>query len=198
MRVTPDYEKSSLRISSLGASLFGFEDSNRTKGDDAGAVSWGVVSSGAPPPPPPVEATSMAKDDALLSGAEGQRLVNGLERGLRAASLAFNTTLTWEGGLARSRSGPDRGNFTRLSTTVQVRLGVDLPPPFTLVPRLLVQGAVSQVMRGVTQLIVPQFVALLEQDYGRWRNGTRDASVAVGSLMAETELLGLGEGSGGT
>jgi hypothetical protein len=73
-----------------------------------------------------------------------------------------------------------------------VRLGVELPPPFTLVPRLIVQSAVGVVMRSVTQLVVPQFVALLEKDYGRWVNGTRDAAVSVGSLMAETEVLGAG------
>ena len=64
-----------------------------------------------------------------------------------------------------------------------MRLGVELPPPFTLVPRLIVQSAVG---------VVPQFVALLEKDYGRWVNGTRDAAVSVGSLMAETEVLGAG------
>ena len=130
VRVTPDYDASSLRIASLGASLFGLEEaSNRTAAEAGDAVSWGVLgeAGGAPPPspPPPLPApppaVNMAKDDAPLSGAEGQRIVGGIERGLRSASLAFNTTLAWKGGLTRSRSG-DKGNFTRLSTTVQARL----------------------------------------------------------------------------
>ena len=82
---------------------------------------------------------------------------------------------------------------------MQVRLGLALPPPFTLVPRLLVQSAAGAVMRSVTQLVVnpnpnpnpypnpnprpgpspspnpnqvtqlvvPQFVTLLEKDCAR-------------------------------
>ena len=36
---------------------------------------------------------------------------------------------------------------------------------------------------------MPQFVTLLEKDYARWVDGTRDVSVGVGSLMVETEVL---------
>ena len=72
---------------------------------------------------------------------------------------------------------------------MRVQLGLALPPPFTLVPRLLVQSAAGAVMRSVTQLVVPQFVTLLEKDYARWLDGTRDASVGVGSLMRETDVL---------
>ena len=36
---------------------------------------------------------------------------------------------------------------------VCVRLGLALPPPFTLVPRLLVQSAAGAVMRSVTQRV---------------------------------------------
>ena len=49
----------------------------------------------------------------------------------------------------------------------------------------MVESAVGVVMRSVTQLVVPQFVALLEKDYGRWVNGTRDAAVSFcGTLQA--------------
>ena len=38
-------------------------------------------------------------------------------------------------------------------------------------------------MRSVTELVLPQFVNLLEKDYVRWANGTRDVSQSVGTLM---------------
>ncbi len=59
---------------------------------------------------------------------------------------------------------------------------MSLPPPFTAVPRVLVQGAVGVVMRSVADLVLPQFVTLLVSDYERWANGT-NRSGAVGTLM---------------
>jgi len=52
---------------------------------------------------------------------------------------------------------------------------------------LLFAAAANRVMRSVIELILPQFTKLLVSDYERWRNGTRDVTVSVGSLMSEAE-----------
>ena len=65
-------------------------------------------------------------------------------------------------------------------------LGAALPPPFTRVPRPLVQGALGLVMRFVGGGILPRFASLLETDYGRWCNGTRDMT-GLGSLTLDDE-----------
>ena len=86
-----------------------------------------------------------------------------------------------------------------------MQLGLALPPPFTLVPRLLVQSAAGAVMRSVTQLVVPQFVTLLEKDYARSHPNPNPRPHPhphpspspnpnpnpnqVGSLMRETDVL---------
>ena len=67
-----------------------------------------------------------------------------------------------------------------------VRFSIELPPPFTWTPRLLVVGAANRVMRSISELILPQFLNLLLADYHRWLEGTRDAESPVGSLMAES------------
>ena len=141
--------------------------------------------------------SSLVDSSSLVGTPEGaartaynnRRLISGLEEGLRSADLGFNTTLTWRGGVSRSRSG-ERGSFTRLGTTVQAQLSVVLPPPFTAAPRLIVQGAAGVVMRSIMQLVVPQFVNLLEADFQRWVNGSaRDMAGLNGTLMEETSVL---------
>ena len=52
---------------------------------------------------------------------------------------------------------------------------------------VLVQGAANAVMRSVTELVLPQFVNLLERDYSRWANGTRELNVSVGELVRVSE-----------
>ncbi len=92
-----------------------------------------------------------------------------------------------------------------------MKLDVDLPPPFTYAPQFLVQAAVGVVLKSIVELILPQcarrhsmfiapppapslitagprparrrFISLLERDYTRWLNGTRDLDAAVGELM---------------
>lgn len=49
-------------------------------------------------------------------------------------------------------------------------------------------GAVGLIMRSVMELIVPKFVDLLESDYRRWLNGTRDVVIPVGELLADSNL----------
>ena len=91
---------------------------------------------------------------------------------------------------------PQQARLCVPAPVLLVALG--LPPPFTVVPRLIVQGAGSAVMRSVTDLILPQFVNLLEKDYTRWANGTRDASVSVGTLMdVESVTVDAGGGDDG-
>ena len=56
--------------------------------------------------------------------------------------------------------------------------------PSTACRPLRTVGAVNLIMRAVVELVAPQFTGLLETDYRRWLNGTRDASAPVGSLLA--------------
>ena len=94
----------------------------------------------------------------------------------------FNTTLQWRPATASSQAGKKK-DLTRLSTHVEVRFSVALPPPFTYAPRILVQGAAGLIMRSVTRAITRQFVSLLVADYQLWINGTRNTAEAVGKLV---------------
>ena len=174
VRVTPEPERARLKIDSIGASLYGLEPHNRSgaEGDGGGGKIQGA----------PAEAAGQTP-------AQQERVINGIEAGLRSADLGFNTSLSWRSGLHRSRSG-ERGNFTRLSSTVKVRLRITLPAPFTSVPRIVLQGAGGVVMRSVTALVVPQFMNLLEQDYNQWRNGSARLQ-GGGTLMQEIDVLTL-------
>lgn len=141
---------------------------------------------------------SLFEPPNATEAAEAEREIGGLERGLREASLGFNTTLCWK----RLRPGwaweAERGGpgATRLTSHVNVALEVPLPPPFSRVPAFLLQGAVSIVMRTVIELVLPQFVALLERDYVRWSDGSRDLAQPVGTLLPEgTRLLSDTEGA---
>lgn len=58
------------------------------------------------------------------------------------------------------------------------------------------QGAANVIIGSVVDIVLPQFVSLLEQDYERWRNGTRDSSAPLGTLLAEGTVLGEGGGGG--
>jgi len=98
----------------------------------------------------------------------------------RSVELAFNTTLRWKSSTAIESA-------TAISVETSARFSVELPPPFTMAPTPLVTAAANRVMRSVIELILPQFTKLLVSDYERWRNGTRDVTVSVGSLMSEAE-----------
>ena len=95
--------------------------------------------------------------------------------------LAVNTTLAWS---AARRRTPDA---TLLQCRTDVRLRVRLPAPFTRVPRPLVQGAISLVMGFVGNAILPRFAGLLETDYQRWCNGTRELTRGLGSLSFDAD-----------
>jgi len=97
-------------------------------------------------------------------------------------NLAFNTTLSWVPSKQRGMQ-----NATNIVCRTDVRLKIRLPPPFTRAPRPLVQGAIGIVMRFVGNAILPRFAALLESDYGRWCNGTRDLSAGLGSLTLDQD-----------
>jgi len=95
--------------------------------------------------------------------------------------LALNTTLRWSEAKRRA------AGVTRLQCRTDVRLKVRLPSPFTRVPRPLVQGAVSLVMKFVGGAILPRFAGLLEDDYQRWCNGTRELTRGLGSLALDED-----------
>ena len=95
--------------------------------------------------------------------------------------LALNTTLAWS---EAARGGP---GATVLKCRTDVRLKMQLPAPFTRAPRPIVQGAISLVMKVVGNAILPRFASLLESDYQRWCNGTRDAAGGLGSLALDDD-----------
>lgn len=82
-----------------------------------------------------------------------ERTVGALERSLRTSDLGFNATLRW---VKRRRPGPAGEARVRLATRVAVALEVELPPPFSHVPSVLLQGAMGLVMKSVIELVLPQ------------------------------------------
>ena len=181
VRVTPATENS-IRISSIAASLYGLptdaEDVERAiegvpVGDDATAAARlsEVVAPDADVEQPE-EAEPPVDTRQTTLGEKAPRFA-ALSRSVK---LSFNTTLSWRGGSSGERA-------TEVTCQTSVALALGLPPPFTVVPRPIVQGAGSAVMRSVTDLVLPQFVNLLEKDYTRWADGTRDVNVSVGTLM---------------
>jgi len=176
VRVTPDANASTLQIQSIGASLYGLDgDASSDTGSPAPLAALPSVTTSAGAANQSAAAHPAATRDTNAT-AEATRTLGRLERVLRSANLSFATTLSWQ-------SVTPRGNIsTRLTTQATVRLAVELPPPFTLSPRLLVQGAVGVIMRSVADLVLPHFVNLLEMDYNRWLNGTARDS-AIGALM---------------
>ena len=95
--------------------------------------------------------------------------------------LALNTTLAWSDAPRRATGA------TTLKCRTDVRLKIALPPPFTRAPRPVVQGAFGLVMKFVGNAILPRFAGLLESDYQRWCNGTRDLTRGLGSLTLDDD-----------
>ncbi len=167
VRVTPQLENRTMAITTVRADLFGppsaeLEASAPTPAQGGGAL---------------VEAASEAAREAAAKEGSGA-----LAEFLRAINLQFNTTLTWRDASTAKRE------LTRLTCRSSVRLDMALPPPFTWTPRVLVTGAAGVVMRSISDLVLRQFVTMLETDYGRWRNGTRDGG-GVGTLMAAEPMF---------
>lgn len=187
VRVTPATENS-IQISSIAASLYGLptdaEDVDRaiesaSTGDaraaagEVGGKDKEAAAADADLEPkdaePPADIRQTLEEKAPRFAALS-----------RSVKLSFNTTLSWLEAASSAGEGA-----TEVTCQTSVALALGLPPPFTVVPRLIVQGAGSAVMRSVTDLILPQFVNLLEKDYARWANGTRDVNVSVGTLMVD-------------
>mmetsp|Transcript_30855 Transcript_30855/g.51055 ORF Transcript_30855/g.51055 Transcript_30855/m.51055 type:complete len:385 (-) Transcript_30855:294-1448(-) len=99
----------------------------------------------------------------------------------KSFDLAVNTTLAWS---EARRRGP---GATVLKCRTDVRLKIQLPAPFTRAPRPLVQGAIGLVMWSVGNAILPRFASLLEGDYQRWCNGTRELTRGLGSLTLDDD-----------
>ena len=95
--------------------------------------------------------------------------------------LALNTTLAWSPAPRRADGA------TTLKCRTDVRLKISLPAPFTRAPRPVVQGAFGLVMKFVGNAILPRFAGLLESDYQRWCNGTRELTRGLGSLTLDDD-----------
>lgn len=95
--------------------------------------------------------------------------------------LGLNTTLAWSEDVRGGAAGD-----TTLQCRTDVRLKICLPAPFTRAPRPFVQGLFGLVMKFVGGAILPRFAGLLEVDYQRWCNGTRNMS-GFGSLALDDD-----------
>lgn len=98
-------------------------------------------------------------------------------------NLGFNTTLAWS---------PAKGwgvapDATRLSARTDVRFKIRLPPPFTKVPRAIVQTAIGLVMRFIGGRVLKEFAGYLERDYQRWCNGTRNLTQGLRNLPVDDD-----------
>lgn len=142
---------------------------------------------------PGPETISLQSLSASLFDADGERPANVTDEQLSAANeqlrevfdLNLNTTLSWDS--TTPKRGGASANATLLRCRTDVRLKLRLPPPFTRVPRPLVQGALGIVMKFVGNAILPRFANLLESDYQRWCNGTRELTRGLGSLTLDQD-----------
>lgn len=143
--------------------------------------------------PEPTSITLRSVGASLFDDTEESLPPNVTAEQVKAASgqlkdvfdLALNTTLAWSdasGGLKGRAPGA-----TKLQCRTDVRLKIRLPAPFTRVPRPVVQGAFGLVMKFVGNAILPRFAGLLEADYQRWCNGTRELTRGLGSLTLDDE-----------
>ncbi len=139
---------------------------------------------------------SMNSVGANLLGFDDEQSGNGtttltnLESMLRTITANFSAVLAWD-TVSRGR-GDARSESTRLRASVRVGFGVSIGTPL---PRLLVQGAVNILVGSAMRLALPQFLTLLQRDFERWRNGTREAGASVGSLVEPGQVIVLDEGS---
>lgn len=71
-----------------------------------------------------------------------------------------------------SREG-ERGRYRgRLACLAQVEVGVVVPPPFSLLPVLLLRRGASVLLATLMSGLVNRFLDLLLEDYARWMKGT--------------------------
>ena len=125
-----------------------------------------------------ISASLFGDQSSLPPNVTVEQLAAAGEEMKKAFNLDFNTTLEWRPSTKRSAPG----NATDVIATTRVKLRILLPPPFTRAPRPLVQGAIGIIMRFVGNAILPRFATLLEVDYQKWCNGTRDLQGGLGAL----------------
>jgi hypothetical protein len=131
-----------------------------------------------------ISATLFESDQELPANMSAADLKLASEKMGQQLSLGFNTTIAWAAPRRRSAAKLEDGQeATELTTGTAVQLKLRLPPPFTRVPRPVIQGSIGLVMRFVAQKVLPQFVSLLEADYQRWANGTRDLQSGLGGNL---------------
>lgn len=114
----------------------------------------------------------------LESSSNATPALTNLERALRSITANFSALLAWDSGSRNVWAA--RSESTRLKATVRMDFGVSISTPL---PRLLVQGAVNIIIKSAMRIALPQFLTLLQRDFERWRNGTREIGTSVGSLL---------------
>ena len=112
------------------------------------------------------------------NGSSNATNLTNLERALRSITANFSALLAWDSGSRNVWAA--RSERTRLTATVRMDFGVTIGTPL---PKLLVQGAVNIIMLSAMRIALPQFLTLLQRDFERWRNGTREIGRSVGSLL---------------
>ena len=193
VRVVPSSDNSSLTIYSVRASLLGEDadgddsrEEQRSRATAADAGNLGDLNDRPLHAYAPSIHPQLTTDPNVAPARDlnATRMLNGIGEAMRSARLNFSARLEWS-TLRQGRVD----NCTRLICKIRIQLSLPLPPPFTLVPRMVVQSAGGVLVRSVAALATPQFMNLLQADYGRWINGSRDLQEGVGTLMEEQTLL---------
>jgi hypothetical protein len=100
----------------------------------------------------------------------------------RRFELHFSTVLTWgcappppaAAGSAGSRPGGSNGSLAAVAAAnvvhadLQLEVLTEIIPPFTSLPRSLLEHVVNTLLRGLMRSLLPLFVKRLAEDYQRW------------------------------
>ncbi|GAX75869.1 hypothetical protein CEUSTIGMA_g3312.t1 [Chlamydomonas eustigma] len=102
-------------------------------------------------------------------------------------NLDVNMQFTWRNIIGNSRSG---GEGTTSTSTIfaegNMVLEVDIPPPFSFIPRSVLQSTANTALSASFSLILNSFVNRLAQDYSAWAQNPQLRKLR---LQAETKAL---------
>lgn len=116
---------------------------------------------------------------AVSCSLNGSDLVQNLGLDKRFV-LKFNTVLTWDSPASRMpAAGSPEADAAALSPAADAKPGVifselqlqvwsEVLPPFTLLPREVLEGTANAVLGGLVSALLPVFVRKLGSDYERW------------------------------
>lgn len=122
------------------------------------------------------DGTSKVIIEAVSCQLKGSELIQSM--GLdRRFVLNFTTELTWDSPASRTTGGASRGpapasqqalHHGTIFAQLQLDVWCEVIPPFSLLPRDVLEGTGNAVLSGLVSALLPVFVRKLGSDYERW------------------------------